>query len=138
VFDHIDAENVTSDILDNDPDGDIDFSLLGVTERQRRKDMQDIHLVMERTGWTSEQHTELAEPTCDTFQPLKHLSGSEWKGQIQQLRQEALDDRQKSRATCETVTFNMAIAGTNVVRIIDKSHLEKDTIQYSTGVKLTN
>jgi hypothetical protein len=125
VFDHIDAENVTSDIHDNDPGGDIDISLLGVTERRRRKDMQDIRLVMERTGWTSGQHTELADPTCNTFQPLKHLSGSEWKSQIQQLRQEALDDRQKSRATGETVTFNMAVAETNVVRIIDRSHLEK-------------
>jgi hypothetical protein len=37
-----------------------------------------------------------------------------------------LDNRQKSWATCEAVPFNLAVRGSNVVRIIDQSHLERN------------
>jgi hypothetical protein len=121
----LDSENVVGDMFAFDPNNDVDFSLPGTAERRRQKDMQDIQLVMERTGWAGDLHMQLPIPVPGRFKPLRLLSATEWKGQIQQLKQKVLDDRQKSWAHGEVFAANDDVVTTNVVKIIDKSHLER-------------
>lgn len=115
------------DAPDDAPDRPLDS---GPINRRRLREMSDVAQMMTSMGWT--EPIPPAGPPPKSFIPEKALPGNAWEQEIETLKQKALDKKNEHNAAPGTLDDPQRsdLLGkpyvANVVRVVDKSYLEKD------------
>ena len=101
---------------------------LGPKHCKRLKEIETINSLLSSMGWTEPVPFDFEQPN---FQPEKFFPGSIWEREVDRKKQELLNKKNEHNNThkvsrvgeSNTVMFQQA--SSNVVKVVDKSYLEK-------------
>ena len=106
---------------------------MGPKHRKRLKETEEINSLLMSVGWTEPVRFEFQKPN---FQPERVLPGSIWEREVDRKKQEILDKKNEhnkishagkvaSLDGSNTETFQQTSSNGMIVRVVDKSYLEK-------------
>jgi hypothetical protein len=141
-----DIENIADSIpeknyMQSNDDDDIPTHMLNIGrgELRRRREMQTIRNIMTNIGWTAE-HSEGLPNDLDLnpAKPKRNLSSLEWKKEIAKKKAEAIELRNQGLTSNVSTSSLKQSSVPNVVKIADKSYLEKDKHQDRNHTDISN
>ena len=133
-------KNDNEDVVDDYPDvspgiiafDDVPVNLLesGPNHKRRTKEMETVGQIMTSMGWVDPVSS--VGPPAQLFTPENLIPGLVWQQEIERLKQKVLDKKNEYNLSANPVN-NIQTSGTirnprpvDVVKIIDKSYLERD------------
>ena len=93
----------------------------GTAYRKRKEQRLMMRRILASVGWTTENKKCKANIT-ESIKPLKSRSAAEWKLETARYRQSLLDLR---KDTNDTITYAKTAEASNIVKVVDKSYLQK-------------